>query len=117
MLDMKIPTDKKASGTVLQEDVRDKRSKEELMDFVKDPSDVGFFYKVIQNNAILKFPIYLNSKFNLDQDEVKFAFNIILTQKRSGQVIEMKIPIQVNAGKLKVNQQQHISSSQSTASL
>jgi len=47
MLDMKIPTDKKASGTIVQENAVDKRSKEELMEFVKNEGDVDFMYKVI----------------------------------------------------------------------
>lgn len=65
-----------------------------MAEFVKEESDLNFFYKVIQNNAILKFPVYLNRNFNLDNDEVKFAFNIVLVQKRGGgQTIEIKIPI------------------------
>lgn len=47
MLDMKINIEKKASGTVLQEDVKEKRNKEELMEFVSDQSDLNFLYKVI----------------------------------------------------------------------
>lgn len=104
MLDRKLATDKKASGTVLQEEVKEKRSKEEMIEFVKEESDLNFFYKVIQNNAIMKFPVYLGPNFNLENDEVKFAFNMILVQKRGGgQTVEMKIPVQVNTGKLKVN--------------
>jgi hypothetical protein len=73
---MKIPTDKKASGTVIQEDVKDKRTKEELLEYVSDNSDVDFMYKVIQNNSIMKFPVFVNKDFNIEQDEVKFAFCI-----------------------------------------
>ena len=64
MLDMKITTDKKASGTVLQEDIKEKRSRDELLEFCKEEKDVGMMYKVVQNNAIIKFPLYLKRSTN-----------------------------------------------------
>jgi len=40
----------------------------------------------------------------LEKDEVIFAFNMILVQKRAGSASDvMKIPIVVNTGKLKLN--------------
>ena len=44
---MKIPTDKHASGTVIQENAKDKRSKEELQEFVENQEDIDFMHKVI----------------------------------------------------------------------
>lgn len=55
MLDMKIAIDAKAAGTVLTEDLKEKRTKEELMEYVKSEKDVDFLYKVIANNNIMKF--------------------------------------------------------------
>jgi len=119
MLELKNPIDKNAQGTLISENSVEKRSKEELMEHVKDKEEVNFMYKVIANNAILKFPIYITEKFNIEGDDVKFGFNIVLSQKRSsGQSIEMKIPVVVNTGKLKLNQTGgNISSAQSSKSM
>ena len=83
MLDLKNLIDKNAQGTLISENAVDKRSKEELLEYVENKEDVVHMYKVIGNNAIMKFPVYITKKFNIEQDDVKFAFNIVLTQKRS----------------------------------
>lgn len=77
-------------------------------------------YKVIANNCIMKFGVSLKQSFDVEKDEVKFAFNILLQQKRSGgQTSELTIPVVVNVGKLKINNtggNAHISSAMSMAS-
>jgi len=98
----------------------DKRSKEELLEYVASSEDIGFMYKVVSNNAILKFPLTIGENFNVEKDDVKFAFNIVLMQKKSkGQSIEMVLPVMFNTGKMKINNSggNVISSAQSSASM
>lgn len=85
------------------------------MEYVKDKEDVEFMYKVIANNIIMKFPFSINPDFDLEKDEVKLAFKMVMEQKRGGQTTKIVIPVALNSGKLKVNQT--ISSGQSTASI
>jgi len=43
-------------------------------------------YKIVSNNVIMKFPLYLKQDFDIDKDEVKFAFKLVITKKRKGTV-------------------------------
>lgn len=65
-MDMKNVIDKNAQGTVIAENAVDKRSREELLEYVSNPEDVQHMYKVVGNNAIMKFGVTLNRKFNIE---------------------------------------------------
>ena len=60
MLDLKNPIDKNAEGTLISENAVDKRSKEELMEYCTNKDDVKFMYKIVSNNAVMKFPVFIN---------------------------------------------------------
>jgi len=70
--------DKNAQGTVVGENAVDKRSNEELVLHCSNPLDVSFMYKVVSNQNFMKFGVTLKKSFNVEQDEVKFAFNLVL---------------------------------------
>ena len=40
-------------------------------------------YKVVGNNAILKFAVNLRRGYNVEKDELKFGFNMTLESKIS----------------------------------
>jgi hypothetical protein len=44
------------------------------MEYISNPADIDFMYKVVANNVIMKFPVYLKQGFNVEKDEVKFGF-------------------------------------------
>jgi len=46
----------------------EKRSKEELLQYIGDAEDLPFMYKIVANNTIMKFNINLNDKFDIDKD-------------------------------------------------
>ena len=76
-------------------------------------------YKIVSNNVIMKFPVTLKPGFDVDKDEVKFGFHLHVEQKRSAtQSLELKVPIMVNTGKLKINTSggAYVSSAESVAS-
>ena len=88
------------------------------MQYIGDAEDLPFMYKIVANNTIMKFNINLNEGFDIDKDEVKFGFNMHIESKRSAtQTLEMKIPVVINTGKLKLNTSGgNVSSAQSVAS-
>lgn len=52
----------------------------------------------------MKFMVNLRKGFDIEKDEVKFGFNIHIDSKRSNtQTLDMKVPIVINTGKLKLN--------------
>jgi hypothetical protein len=61
----------------------EKRTKEELLPYAESKDDLGFLYKIVANNTIMKFNVVLNKGFDIDKDEVKFGFNINIENKRS----------------------------------
>lgn len=77
---MKNVIDKNAQGTIITENqaLVEKREKDQLLPHVTNNEDVSFLYKVIANNNILKFAVYITKDFNFEEDEVKFAFNIVM---------------------------------------
>ena len=69
-------------------------------------------YKLVANNAILKFPVILRKGFQLEKDELRFGFNLKIEIKRdNATTIRLSIPIMINTGILKVNNPSSISSS------
>jgi len=66
----------------------------------------------------MKFGVVLKRSVNVEQDDIKFAFNMVLTVKQShNQSSKMKVPVMVNAGKLKINNTGgNVSSAMSVAS-
>jgi len=114
-LDLKNAIHKDSQGTVIAETATDKRSREELMEHCSEPGDVAYMYKIVANNCIMKFPVTPRKNFNVETDEVKFAFNLVLIAQRGG--AEYKIPVVVNTGKLKLNTSGgNVSSAQSVVS-
>jgi len=75
-------------------------------------------YKIVSNNVIMKFQVTLNVGFDIDKDDVKFGFNLHIEQKRtSTQTLNMKVPIVINTGKMKINNTGgNVSSAMSVAS-
>lgn len=115
-IDAKDIIDKGAQGNVLANaNLDEKRTKEELIPYAENKDDLGFLYKIVANNTIMKFNVVLHKGFDIEKDEVKFGFNIHIDSKRSTtQQLEMKVPIMINTGKLKLNQSGgNISSAQS----
>lgn len=81
-------------------------------------TDVRFLYKIVSNNIIMKLMVSIKPDFNIEKDDVKFGFNLHMHSKRSSANLELKVPIQVNTGPLKLNKSGgNVSSAQSTASL
>ena len=69
-------------------------------------------YKLVANNAILKFPVILRKGVQLEKDELRFGFNLKIEIKRdNATTIRLSIPIMINTGILKVNNPSSISSS------
>lgn len=66
----------------------------------------------------MKFNVVLKPGFDIEKDEVKFGFNLHIDSKRSTtQTLEMKVPVMINTGKLKLNQSGgNVSSAQSVQS-
>jgi len=89
-----------------------------LLQYIGDAEDLPFMYKIVANNTIMKFSINLSENFDIEKDEVKFGFNMHIENKRTTtQTLEMKIPVVINTGKLKLNQSGgNVSSAQSVAS-
>mmetsp|Transcript_19367 Transcript_19367/g.29702 ORF Transcript_19367/g.29702 Transcript_19367/m.29702 type:complete len:235 (-) Transcript_19367:194-898(-) len=116
----KDSTTQSGEGTLLSGNAEEKRSKEEMLPFVVDPNDIGFFYKIVSNSNIMKFSVTTLPSYNLEKDELKFGFNLVIKTKRSSsQTINLKVPIALNCGKLKANEKggpAAVSSSQSQAS-
>jgi len=75
-------------------------------------------YKIVSNNVIMKFQVTLNVGFDIEKDDVKFGFNLHIEQKRSStQTLNMKVPIVINTGKMKINNTGgNVSSAMSVAS-
>jgi hypothetical protein len=75
-------------------------------------------YKIVSNNVIMKFQVTLNVGFDIEKDDVKFGFNLHIEQKRtSTQTLNMKVPIVINTGKMKINNTGgNVSSAMSVAS-
>jgi flagellar assembly factor FliW len=75
-------------------------------------------YKIVSNNVIIKFQVTLNVGFDIEKDDVKFGFNLHIEQKRtSTQTLNMKVPIVINTGKMKINNTGgNVSSAMSVAS-
>ena len=75
-------------------------------------------YKIVSNNVIMKFQVTLNVGFDIEKDDVKFGFNLHIEQKRtSTQTLNMKVPIVINTGKMKINNTGgYVSSAMSVAS-
>ena len=75
-------------------------------------------YKIVSNNVIMKFQVTLNLGFDIEKDDVKFGFNLHIEQKRtSTQTLNMKVPIVINTGKMKINNTGgNVSSAMSVAS-
>ena len=111
--------EKGAQGNVLAgQNIDEKRNKDELLPYCESHDDVRFLHKIVANNTIMKFSVNLKPGFDVEKDEVKFGFNIHIDSKRSNtQTLEMKVPIIINTGKLKLNQSGgNISSAQSVQS-
>jgi hypothetical protein len=69
-------------------------------------------YKLVANNAIMKFPVILRKGFQLEKDELRFGFNLKVEIKRdNATTIRLSIPIMINTGIMKVNNPSSISSS------
>ena len=69
-------------------------------------------YKLVTNNAIMKFPVVLKKGFQIEKDELRFGFNFKVEIKRDNSTtIRLSIPIMINTGLLKVNNPSSISSS------
>lgn len=118
-VDPKDIIDKGAQGNVLANaNLDEKRKPEELAPYADNKEDLPFMYKIVANNTIMKFNVVLKPGFDIDKDEVKFGFNIHIDSKRSAtQTLEMKVPVMINTGKLKLNQSGgNISSAQSVQS-
>lgn len=105
-IDAKDIIDKGAQGNVLANaNLDEKRTKEELAPYAESKKDVEFLYKIVANNTIMKFNVTLKPGFDVEKDEVKFGFNLHIDSKRSTtQTLEMKVPVMINTGKLKMNQ-------------
>jgi hypothetical protein len=75
-------------------------------------------YKIVSNNVIMKFQVTLNVGFDIEKDDVKFGFNLHIEQKRTAtQTLNMKVPIVINTGKMKINNTGgNVSSAMSVAS-
>jgi hypothetical protein len=75
-------------------------------------------YKIVSNNVIMKLQVTLNVGFDIEKDDVKFGFNLHIEQKRtSTQTLNMKVPIVINTGKMKINNTGgNVSSAMSVAS-
>jgi hypothetical protein len=75
-------------------------------------------YKIVSNNVIMKFQVTLNMGFDIEKDDVKFGFNLHIEQKRTAtQTLNMKVPIVINTGKMKINNTGgNVSSAMSVAS-
>lgn len=119
LIDAKDIIDPAAQGNLITGNAEERRSKEELLDVLTEPKDFNFMYKIVSNNVIMKFPVTLKPGFNVEKDEVKFGFYLHIQQKRSAtQNLEVKVPIMVNTGKLKINTSggAYVSSAQSVAS-
>ena len=56
--------------------------------------------------------------FKVEKDDVRFAFQLVISKKKKGsnELHDIKIPVVINTGRLKVNNQPNPSSSQSTTS-
>ena len=118
-IDPKDIVDRGAQGNVLANaNLDEKRTKEELAPYVEASEDISFMYKIVANNTIMKFAVTLREGFDIEKDEVKFGFNLHIDSKRSAtKQLEMKVPVMINTGKLKLNQSGgNISSAQSVVS-
>lgn len=118
-IDAKDILEKGAQGNVLaNQNIDEKRTKEDLLPYCESNDDVRFLHKIVANNTIMKFSVTLKAGFDIEKDEVKFGFNIHIDSKRSNtQTLDMKVPIMINTGKLKLNQSGgNVSSAQSVQS-
>ena len=69
-------------------------------------------YKLVANNAIMKFPVVLKKGFQLEKDDLRLGFNLKVEIKRDNSTtVRLSIPIMINTGLLKVNNPSSISSS------
>ena len=118
-IDAKDILEKGAQGNVLaNQNIDEKRTREDLLPYCDSNEDIRFLHKIVANNTIMKFGVTLKQGFDVEKDEVKFGFNIHIDSKRSNtQTLDMKVPIMINTGKLKLNQSGgNVSSAQSVAS-
>ena len=82
------------------------------MKVISDSRDIRFMYKLVANNAIMKFPVILKKGFQLEKDDLRFGFNLKVEIKRDNSTtVRLSIPIMINTGLLKVNNPSSISSS------
>ena len=80
---------------------------------------MSYLHPLNLNNVIMKFPVTLKPGYNIEKDELKFGFYLhIKLQKSSTQSLELKVPIMLNTGKLKINTSggAYVSSAESVAS-
>ena len=82
------------------------------MKVISDSRDIRFMYKLVANNAIMKFPVVLKKGFQLEKDDLRLGFNLKVEIKRDNSTtVRLSIPIMINTGLLKVNNPSSISSS------
>ena len=79
-VDKKDLIDPSGGGNLISANAEEKRSKEDLLAILSDPSDLPFAYKIVSNSVIMKFQINLRRGFDVNKDEVKFGFYLHLDQ-------------------------------------
>ena len=96
----------------------EKRTPEELKTSLENPKDLAFMHKIVSNSAIMKFPLTLRKGFSVETDDLKFGFYLHVETKRSStSTLNVKVPIMINTGRLKINNSGgNVSSAQSVAS-
>jgi hypothetical protein len=51
--------DPAGGGNLVTGQADEKRNKEDFLEVLKNPADIHFMYKIVQNSNILKFPVVL----------------------------------------------------------
>ena len=54
-----------------------------MLECVSNSKDINFMYKVVSNNAVMKFPVTLRKDFNVEKDDMKFGFYMHVEYKIS----------------------------------
>lgn len=119
-LHAKDAIDPSAQGNQLVTEAKEKRTAEEFAEHLSETQDTKYIYKIVSNNAIIKFKVSIKKevKFNFDSDEVKFGFNLHVESKRGSKTINLSTPVKVNTGPMKMNKTgQNVASAQSSVSL
>ena len=112
--------DPSAQGNQLVTDAKEKRTAEEFAEHLTEKQDASFVYKIVSNNAIVKFMVSIKPdvKFNFDADEVRFGFNLHIESVRGSKTVAFSTPIKVNTGLMKINKSGgNVSSAASSISL